>query len=140
MGLHTSGDAYTRRFDDITCNTERKVRCIDDTLLWDGSIESAFWHTFDYIKLCADNGIVFNKEKFAFAKDVVEFAGFEVAQSGFRPPSRIIDAIKKFPLPNTITVVRSWFGLVNQVAYAFMQKEQMSPFRELLAGKKRVWK
>ena len=140
MGLHTSGDAYTRRFDDITCNTERKVRCIDDTLLWDESIESAFWHTFDYIKLCADNGIVFNKEKFAFAKDVVEFAGFEVTQSGFRPPSRIIDAIKKFPLPNTITDVRSWFGLVNQVAYAFMQKDQMSPFRELLAGKKRVWK
>jgi len=51
MGLHTSGDAYTRRFDDITCNTERKVRCSDDTLLWDESTESAFWHTFDYIKL-----------------------------------------------------------------------------------------
>lgn len=139
MGLHTSGDAYTRRFDDITSDCERKVRCIDDTLLWDDSIETAFWHTFDYIKLCADNGIVFNKEKFEFAKDVVEFAGFEITKDGFRPPARIIDAIKNFPKPEKVTDIRSWFGLVNQVAYTFSQAEIMEPFRELLSGKKRVW-
>ena len=56
MGLHTSGDAYIRRFDDINSDCERKVRCVDDSLLWDDSIEAAFWHTFDYIKLCADMG------------------------------------------------------------------------------------
>ena len=100
MGLHTSGDAYTRRFDDITSDCERKVRCVDDSLLWDHSIEAAFWHTFDYIKLCADNGIVFNKEKFEFAKDVVDFAGFEIIEDGFRPPARIIEAIKSRTFPN----------------------------------------
>ena len=97
MGLHTSGDAYTRRFDDITSDCERKVRCVDDTLLWDDSIEAAFWHTFDYIKLCADNGKVFNKEKFEFAKDVVEFADFDITKDGFRPPARIIETIKTSP-------------------------------------------
>ena len=35
-------------------------------------------HTFDYIKLYADHGIVFNKDKFLFARDNVEFAGFEI--------------------------------------------------------------
>ena len=115
------------------------MRCIDDILLWDDSIETAFWHTFDYIKLCADNGIVFNKEKFEFAKDVVEFAGFEITKDGFRPPARIIDAIKNFPKPEKVTDIRSWFGLVNQVAYTFSQAEIMEPFRELLSGKKRVW-
>ena len=139
MGLHTSGDAYTRRFDDITSECERKARCVDDSLLYDDTIEAAFWHTFDYIKLCADNGIVFNKEKFVFARDEVEFAGFEVTKEGFRPPARIIDAIRNFPKPEKVTDIRSWFGLVNQVAYSFSQKEVMDPFRELLSGKKRVW-
>ena len=139
MGLHTSGDAYTRRFDDITSDFERKVRCVDDTLLWDQSIDAAFWHTFDYIKLCADNGIVFNEEKFEFTKDVVEFTGFEITSDGFRPPARIIEAIKNFPKPEKVTDIRSWFGLVNQVAYTFYQAEIMEPFRELLSGKRRVW-
>ncbi len=51
MGFHASGDAYTRRFDDITTGQQRVTRCVDDTLLWDADIEEAFWHTFDYVKL-----------------------------------------------------------------------------------------
>jgi len=28
-------------------------------------VESAFWHhTYDYIKHCADNGVIFNSDKF----------------------------------------------------------------------------
>ena len=89
--------------------------------------------------MCADNGIVFNEEKFEFAKDIVEFAGFEITSDGFRPPARIIEAIKNFPKPEKVTDIRSWFGLVNQVAYTFYQAEVMEPFRELLSGKRRVW-
>ena len=75
MGFHASGDAYTRRFDDIAADQPRVVRCIDDSLLWDADIEKSFWHVFDYIKTCADSGIVFNREKFVFAEPTVEFAG-----------------------------------------------------------------
>jgi len=31
-----------------------------------------------YIKLCADNGIVFNPEKFNSSDNTVEFAGFDI--------------------------------------------------------------
>ena len=69
----------------------------------------------------------------------MEFAGFEITSDGFRPPARIIEAIKNFPKPEKVTDIRSWFGLVNQVAYTFYQAEVMEPFRELLSGKRRVW-
>ena len=39
MGFHVLGDAYTRRFDDITVEQPCVVRCIDDSLLWDNTIE-----------------------------------------------------------------------------------------------------
>ena len=68
MGFHVSGDAYARRFDDITAGYPRVARIVDDSLLWDNDIESSFWHTFDYLKLSGDNGIVFNKEKFQFGQ------------------------------------------------------------------------
>ena len=141
QGFHASGDAYTRRFDDFTSKFERVSRCVDDSILWDDSIEEVFWHTFDYLKHCSDNGIVFNVEKFVFAEKECEFAGFELTPKGYRPPKRILDAILGFPVPKTPTDVKSWFGLVNQVAYAFAQSNTMAPFRELLSKKKgKDWK
>ena len=41
-------------------------------------------------------------------------------------------AIRDFPRPRNVTDVRSWFGLVNQVAYTFTMAERMQPFRKLL--------
>ena len=38
----------------------------------------------------------------------------------------------EFPTPRNITDVRSWFGLLNQVSYAFSTAERMLPFRDLL--------
>ena len=135
QGYHASGDAYTRRFDDITANFERVSRCVDDSLLWDDDIEGAFWHTFEYISHCAKNGIVFNEEKFQFAQENVEFAGFELTTDGYRPPKKVLETIKNFPTPKSITDVRSWFGAVNQVSYAFSQSQTMAPFRDLLSTK-----
>ena len=78
-------------------------------------------------------------EKFVFAEKTCEFAGFELTPSGYRPPKRILDAILGFPVPKTPTDVKSWFGLVNQVAYAFAQSGPMAPFRDLLSKKKKDW-
>ena len=135
QGFHGTGDAYTRRYDDITSEEERYIRCTDDGLLYDDDIEAAFWHTFDHIKHCADHGVVFNREKFKFAEESVEFAGFELTMDGFKPAEHIVNAIRDFPVPSSITDVRSWFGLVNQVAYTFSQSDLMEPFRCLLQKK-----
>jgi len=57
-------------------------RCVDDSILWDTDIKSSFWYTMTYIKLCADNRIVFNPDKFKFSDDTVEFAGFDITLDG----------------------------------------------------------
>ena len=101
-------------------------------MLWDECIEDAFWHTVDYITTCHSNGIIFNPRKFHFAKDEVDFAGFTITSTGMRPMDQILSAIEHFPTPTNITGARSWFGLVNQVAYAFSMADEMLPFRELL--------
>ena len=139
QGFHASGDAYTRRFDDITVDFKRVSRCIDDSLLWDETIEDAFWHTFDYLRHCSANGIIFNKEKFVFASTTCEYAGFELTPDGYRPTSKMLDSIRNFPTPKNVSDVRSWFGLVNQVAYAFAQSQTMAPFRDHLKDTKFYW-
>ena len=137
QGFHGSNDGYTKRFDDITADVSSHTRIIDDELLWDVDIEGSFWHTMYYIKHCHENGIIFNPDKFQFAKDEVNFAGFVVTQDGYKPPEKILNAIRDFRTPQNLTDVRSWFGLINQVSYAFAQAKVMAPFRELLASRKR---
>ena len=67
-----------------------------------------------------------------FGADTVEFAGFEITPSNVRPCKKYLNAISNFPTPANITDVRSWFGLINQVSYAFAANERMLPFRQLL--------
>ena len=106
MRFPVSGDAYTRQFDDITSGYLRAVRLVDDSLLWDFNIGSSFWYTFDYLRLSADNRVVFNRDKFQFAQEDVSFAGFEMTREGYKPFKKIITAIKEFPVPTCITVSR----------------------------------
>ena len=131
QGFHAAGDGYTRRFDDITVAFPRQTKCVDDSLLWDQKIESAFWHTIDYLDLSAGSGTVLNPKKFHSGQPEVDFAGFTIIWTGFRPSKRLIDAILEFPTPTNIIGVRSRFGLVQQIAYITAVSPFLQPFRDL---------
>ena len=44
----------------------------------------------------------------------------------------MIFTIKNFPEPKNITDARSWFSIVNQIAWAYSNSPTMQPFRELV--------
>lgn len=132
QGYIASGDGYTSRYDGIVAHIEKKTKCIDDTLIWSDSISDAFFQAIEWLDVCGRNGVTLNPSKFHFAEDRVEFAGFEISLTTVRPCSKYTNAIKEFPTPRNLTDVRSWFGLVNQVSYAFSMTPAMLPFRTLL--------
>ena len=135
QGYLSSGDGYTRRYDELTAEVKNKTKCVDDALLWADTIEEAFHQTVNWLEICGKNGIILNPEKFTFANDTVEFAGFEISSSAVKPCSKLFEAIRDFPSPKNLTDLRSWHGLVNQVSYAFATAEIMQPFRSLLSSK-----
>ena len=140
QGYIASGDGYSRRYDELVAHIPRKTKCIDDTLLWSDSIEECFFHTIRWLDTCGRNGITLNPRKFVFAANTVEFAGFEISLNSVRPCEKYFTAIRDFPTPKNITDIRSWFGLVNQVSYAFSTTDKMLPFRDLLKpGLKFKW-
>ena len=104
---------------------------MDDGLLYDQTSEDNFYHTFDYLKLCGDNGITFNVDKFQFCQKEVEFAGFRVTEDGVKPSRQILDNIANFPDPSTLKEARRWFGTIEQVAYCYSISDTMSHFRDL---------
>ena len=132
QGYIASGDAYTRRFDEIVADIPNKTKCIDDTLLWSNDLENSFWQAIEWLDICSRHGITLNPDKFVFGADTVTFAGFEITLDSVRPARKYLDAIQNFLRPCNITDIRSWFGLVNQVSYAFASADHMLPFRQLL--------
>ena len=132
QGWLASGDAYTHRYDNIVKEFENIAKCIDDVCVWDVSTESNFYRTCRYLDLCSRNGIVFNPTKFVFSQDNIEFLGFEITEDSNRPTPTMLDSIRDFPVPQNISGIRSFFGIIHQVSYAFSMTEAMAPFRQLL--------
>ena len=132
QGYAATGDGYTRRFDEIVSHIQQRVQCVDDACLWDTSIEQAFFHAVEWLDVCSANGVTLNPEKFVFAADVIEFAGFEITLDSVRPCQKSLEAILNFPTPQNRTDMRSWLGLLNHMAYAFSVADTMQPFRHLL--------
>ena len=135
QGFRASGDGYTARYDEVTKDVTNCKRCVDDTLLFENTIEENFFKTCEYIHLVGSNGIILNKEKFQFCQKEVEYVGFKITEEGVKPSDETLKAIAEFPKPKNISGVRSFFGLVEQVSFAFSKTEVMAPFRHLLSPK-----
>ena len=67
QGYLTFGDAYTRRYNEVIKDITRKIKLVDDTLLYNTDIKEAFYHTY-FLTRCAQNGIVLSKDEFLFCK------------------------------------------------------------------------
>ena len=140
QGYRASGDGYTRRYDEIVSEIDDHTKCIDDALLWSDSIADSFHQAVQWLDVCGQNGITLNPDKFVFSSTVVDFAGFTITMDSVLPSPKYSDAILNFPVPRNIHDIRSWFGLVNQVSYAFSMAKRMLPFRELLkTGQQFQW-
>ena len=51
QGYISSGDGYTRRFDEIAADFPDKIKVIDDALLWDDSLEKSFFLAAEWLDL-----------------------------------------------------------------------------------------
>ena len=97
-----SGDGYSRRYDKIIADIERKTKVVDDTLMWDSktSLKDHWWKVIDFLDLIGHNGIIANIEKFQFASQTVDFAGFTMSEKWVQPLQKFINAIEDFPTPS----------------------------------------
>ena len=139
QGFLSSGDGYNRRFQAILSDFERKERCVDDTLFYDDNLASHWWRMIDFLSNVGSSGVVLNPDKLQFAKRTVNFAGFQISETNIVPLPKYIDAIQTFPVPNSTTDIRSWFGLINQASNYGQLRDVMTPFRKFLSHKQKFY-
>ena len=146
QGLCSAGDAYNSRYDQVLSDIPRKHRIVHDTVLHDSNIEEAFFHMFDFLLTCALNRVTLTPTKFKFGRKEVDSARYHLGWDKYSPSEDMLVAIREFPMPNepSISDIRAWFGLVNQLTPFFATSKAMEPFRDLLKpsnakGKQVYW-
>ena len=112
-----------------------KKKCIDDVAGWASTLEQLFTDTAEFLTHTGRHGVVQNPNKFVWGKKQIEYLGFWITEDGIRPSDETLSSIANFPRPADLTGMRSWFGLIEQVSYAFSKSKIMEPFRELLKAK-----
>ena len=137
QGQVVTGDAFNAWYDMVIRNLPRKTKCVDDVAGWADSLLQLFRDTTEFLTMTGNHGIIQNPDKFVWGVRELEFVGFWVAEDGVKPTAETLQAISEFPRPSDITGVRSWFGLVEQVAFSFSKTRLMEPFRDLLQPKQK---
>ena len=120
---------------EIMMNFENVKNCVDDSLIYDDSIEENFYRVCAFLDQGARGGCTFNPKKFQFGEMDLNFLGFRISETGITPTEEFRKNILSFPTPKSLTDIRSWFGAINQISYSFAIAPIMAPFRHLLSSK-----
>ena len=116
MGFAATGDAFCLRVDKALQGLQNCVKVVDDILLYDEDFQTHAQRVVDMLERCRRYGITLNKDKFIVAASQVKFCGYNLSEEGISADQDKVEAIKDFPTPANLTDLRSFMGLVNQLA------------------------
>lgn len=136
MGLCSSGDEYNQRADAAFGTLQNTVRVVDDILRFDRSFLSHVEGVCVILQAARSAKITLNADKFKFAQKKLVWAGYEIQHGGVIVDPSKLQAISQFPRPTNITELRSFLGLVEQLAgFSTEIAAAKGPLRPLLSAR-----
>ena len=136
MGLSCSSDEYNRRADLAFSCITGAVRVVDDLLKFDSSFAAHVTGVCALLQAARDANITFNAKKFLFAQRSLKWVGYQIQHGGIQVDPNKLNSIAEFPRPTNITELRSFLGLVEQLAgFSKEVASAKEPLRPLLSEK-----
>jgi transposase InsO family protein len=133
FGITSAPEHFQRRMEEVLRGTEGNVCMIDDILVFGKDQEDHDKNLVEALKKIEEAGLTLNKEKCEFSKDRVTFLGQVIDSSGVHPDPDKVSAIKNIPAPQTVSEVRRFLGMANQMGKFVPNLADMTkPLRDLL--------
>ena len=121
---------HNRRMDEAFAGLSDFRKIVDNVVVFDSDPKKHVQHVRQLLRHCEEKKISLNREKFQFCQSSAHFAGFTLTPHGYSISNDICDAIAQFPTPSSRTDLRSFFGLVNQLASSTKHiTEVLAPLR-----------
>ena len=112
---------------------------IDNVLVFGSSHEQHDEHLEAVLRCIQSAGIALNQAKCEFGKDTIQFLGHVINAEGVSADPQKITAITKMKTPSSVSELRFFLEMTNQLGkFSLCIAEMSKPLRELLS-KKSVW-
>ena len=139
FGISSAPEHFQRHMNDILQGLSGIVCHIDDVLVFGKDKEEHDARLHAALKRIQAAGLTLNREKCIFHESHVTFLGHVIDCSSISPDPRKTIAISEMREPSSVTDLRRFMGMVNQMNKFSPNIDNLSqPLRELLSTK-RMW-
>lgn len=141
FGLRNSGATFQRMMDTIFGNINFCIVYVDDVLVFSKSHTEHESHLRHVLSLLRENGLVVRPDKCIFGESSIEFLGHFIDESGIQPSASKVDAVRRFPTPQTVKDVQKFVGMIN-FYHRFIPSAArvLKPLYTVASGKARSFK
>nr|VZI06174.1 unnamed protein product [Spirometra erinaceieuropaei] len=113
FGLRNAAQSFQRFIDEILRGLPFAYAYIDEILVASSSAEEHASHLRRIFDRFQQHGLQLNVDKCVFGVNSFDFLGHHVDQHGITPLTEKMQCILSFPVPNTLTQLRRFIGLIN---------------------------
>ena len=113
FGLRNAAQTLQRFMDTIFRDVPYASAYLDDIIVASTNNHSHSEHLHKVLTILNDNNLQINLDKCSFFQERIRFLGHILSASGSEPFPERLDVIRRFPLPTTVTQLRSFLGTVN---------------------------
>ena len=132
MGLNATGDIYCREGDAALAGISNVTKVVDDILVATASFGENVARTLEVLNRCRQHKMTLHPRKLVFGRKELGFVGFLLSDKGVRSDPDKVRAIADFPIPENLTQLRSFLGMVGALPTCSSQISTLiGPLREL---------
>ena len=137
FGLSSASEHFQKRMNELLVDIPGVVCQIDDILIFADNQEEHDQRLHAVLDRLRSKGLTLNKSKCKFRQSVIHFLGHVIDRHGVSPDPRKTDAILNMAPPSSLTELRRFMGMINQLNKFSPRITDLSkPLRELLSPKK----
>ena len=117
FGIVQAGDDYGRRVSNVFDDIQNSRRVVGDVIVFSATYDEHLKLVRHLFATANGHQVAINVPKIRFAQPEVNFGGFILNGNGFRPDLDLVKAIADYPTPKSITDLRSFCGLCQQIGH-----------------------
>ena len=136
FGIASAPEVFQRRMNDILSGLPGVLCHVDDILVFGATPEEHDRRLQAVLERIKEAGVTLNGEKCQFSQTQITFLGHVINHHGISPDPRKTAAILAMMPPSSVTELRRFMDMVNQMTKFSPNIAQISkPLRELLSSK-----
>ena len=139
FGILSAPEHFQKQMSNILKGISGVICQMDDVLVFGSTGEKHDARLIDVLNRIAQAGVTLNRDKCLFGQEKITFLGHVIDKTGISPDPGKVCAILQMKEPTSITEVRRFMGMVNQLGKFSSRLATISqPLRTLLS-KQAVW-